>query len=175
MCLRRTKAYILDGKKIIELPPREVKVYESDLNQEEREFYLTLFQRAQFQFNSYVKAGTVMKNYHAVLAWILRLRQACCHPSLMFAYVPQVAEICGGGGGGGGGGGFSAAAGPKNADGTNKTAIDRLLDSMSKETVTRLIENEIEKSDCSVCLDVYVRAENFLPTPTPTFLTLFFF
>jgi SNF2 family DNA or RNA helicase len=137
MCLRRTKEYILDGEKIVKLPPRKVNVDESVFNKDEREFYLTLFQKAQFQFNAYVKAGTVMKNYHAVLAWILRLRQACCHPSLIFERVdPDAEDVL------------------DDASGDKKSATDRLLDRMSEEIVNRLIENSVEKSECPICLDV---------------------
>ena len=82
-----------------------------------------------------------MKNYHAVLSWILRLRQACCHPSLMFEVVDPNAEDI-------------VDNAPKNADGIAKSAIDRLLDRMSEDIVRRLIDNSVEKQDCAVCLDV---------------------
>jgi SNF2 family DNA or RNA helicase len=141
MLLRRTKSSHLDGKRILDLPPRHVQVEESVFNEDEREFYLSLFKKAQFQFNAYVKAGTVMKNYHVVLVWILRLRQACCHPSLIFERVDPDAEDV-------------VDDAPKNADGTRKTSVDILLDGMSEDIVRRLIDNSVEKEDCAVCLDV---------------------
>jgi SNF2 family DNA or RNA helicase len=143
MCLRRTKEYVLDGEIIVKLPPRNVNVDESDFNKDEREFYLTLFQKAQFQFNAYVKAGTVMKNYQAVLAWILRLRQACCHPSLIFEEdnhpdpeKEKESDV------------------PSDASGDKKSATDRLLDRMSEDIVILLIENSVEESECFICRGV---------------------
>ncbi len=75
-CLRRTKTHKLDGKPLIELPPKEIFHELIEFSQPEREFYDALFERAQMQFNIYVRAGTVMKNYSNVLAWLMRLRQA---------------------------------------------------------------------------------------------------
>src|SRR5690606_29925931 len=36
-----------------------------------------------FQFDSFVKSGTVLQNYATVLELLLRLRQACNHPFLV--------------------------------------------------------------------------------------------
>jgi hypothetical protein len=75
--LRRTKDYILDGKPIITLPKKTLNEESTFFKiDQEREFYETLEKKAQMQFNQYFREGTVMKNYHHVLAWILRLRQA---------------------------------------------------------------------------------------------------
>lgn len=133
--LRRTKDYVLDGKKILELPPRQVIVDESVFNKDEQDFYETLFKKAQVKFNGYVVAGTVMKNYHAVLTWILRLRQACCHPSLIFAKNGEKGELV-------------------VEDGRIDPNIDHLLDSMADDVVARINNNLEEQSDCPICLDL---------------------
>ena len=39
--------------------------------------------RSQAAFNRYLRAGTVLKNYHQVLVLLLRLRQVCSHPCLI--------------------------------------------------------------------------------------------
>ncbi|KAG5222773.1 P-loop containing nucleoside triphosphate hydrolase protein [Salix suchowensis] len=55
----------LDGKRLIELPPKEVEA------------------KTQATFNRYLRAGTVLKNYSQVLVLLLRLRQICSHPILI--------------------------------------------------------------------------------------------
>jgi SNF2 family DNA or RNA helicase len=81
--LRRTKESKIDGQPIIQLPPRETARTDVTFNKDEQEFYGALEQKAQLQFNKYLKAGTVMKNYANALVLLLRLRQACCHPNLI--------------------------------------------------------------------------------------------
>ncbi|RKO85206.1 hypothetical protein BDK51DRAFT_48238 [Blyttiomyces helicus] len=83
MCLRRNKAAMLDGRPIIEIPSRKVHMDSNIFSAPEREFYDALERQVQIEFNEYVKAGTVMKNYNHALLLILRLRQACNHSSLV--------------------------------------------------------------------------------------------
>lgn len=66
VCLRRTKKCKVDGKPILELPPRNVDVVHTPFSDDERGFYNALEQRTRERFNAYVKAGTVMKNYSNV-------------------------------------------------------------------------------------------------------------
>lgn len=51
----------------------------------ERDFYKAIFSRAQSEFNSLVGEGLVSRNYTSVLQLLLRLRQACCHPILVYS------------------------------------------------------------------------------------------
>ncbi|TPX30734.1 hypothetical protein SmJEL517_g05755 [Synchytrium microbalum] len=83
MCLRRTKDMQLDGQPITVLPPRNVLLDAQVFTTPERQFYDALEKRIRLKFNTYVKRGTVMKNYTNVLVLLLRLRQACCHASLV--------------------------------------------------------------------------------------------
>ncbi|KAJ3196277.1 hypothetical protein HK101_009542 [Irineochytrium annulatum] len=83
VCLRRNKNSSLDGKPIIMLPPKEVFVDEVDFSPSERDFYTSLEQKTLLRFNKYLREGTVMQNYSNVLVLLLRLRQACCHPTLV--------------------------------------------------------------------------------------------
>lgn len=81
--LRRTKDSRLDGKPIIELPPRTDQPSYVEFNDEQRKFYQALEIRQQLTFNKYLRNGAVMKNYIHILILLLRLRQACDHPFLL--------------------------------------------------------------------------------------------
>ncbi|WRT64369.1 uncharacterized protein IL334_001301 [Kwoniella shivajii] len=81
--LRRTKDATIDGKKILNLPGRTVAITPCDFDDEERAFYDALEKKTEITFNRFVKSGTAMANYTSVLTMLLRLRQACVHPSLV--------------------------------------------------------------------------------------------
>jgi SNF2 family DNA or RNA helicase len=81
--LRRTKTSLIDGKPIINLPPKTEEIQHVVFSEEEQEFYNSLENKVQIQFNKYMRANTVGKNYSNVLVLLLRLRQACCHPHLI--------------------------------------------------------------------------------------------
>ncbi|KZV76703.1 hypothetical protein PENSPDRAFT_646154 [Peniophora sp. CONT] len=83
MQLRRKKDSKLNGKPLIELPPREVKIIKIDFSEEERDLYGMIERQEQAKFNRFLRAGTVLKNYHQIFVMILRLRQICSHPSLI--------------------------------------------------------------------------------------------
>ncbi|KAF9071904.1 SNF2 family N-terminal domain-containing protein [Rhodocollybia butyracea] len=81
--LRRKKDTKLDGKVLIDLPTKEVILQRLEFSEEEREIYDAVEKRMQTQFNRFLRAGTVLKNYHQVLVLLLRLRQICAHPALI--------------------------------------------------------------------------------------------
>lgn len=81
--LRRTKDSLLDGKPIIELPPRIDQPSYVEFKEEQRRFYQALEVQQQLAFNKYLLNGAVMKNYMHILILLLRLRQACDHPFLL--------------------------------------------------------------------------------------------
>lgn len=81
--LRRKKDSMLDGKKLIELPTKHVEMEKLEFSKEEREIYQMVEARSQAKFNRFLRAGTVLKNYHQVLVMLLRLRQVCSHPALI--------------------------------------------------------------------------------------------
>ncbi|KAK4042477.1 P-loop containing nucleoside triphosphate hydrolase protein [Parachaetomium inaequale] len=82
MMLRRMKNSMIDGKPILELPPKTENTEHVVFSDDERQFYQDLETRSQVQFNKFLRAGTVGKNYSNILVLLLRLRQACCHPHL---------------------------------------------------------------------------------------------
>ncbi|KAI0070755.1 hypothetical protein K474DRAFT_702536 [Panus rudis PR-1116 ss-1] len=83
MLLRRKKDSMLDGKRLIELPPKEVNLRKLQFSEEERDIYNALERQSQAKFNRFLREGTVLKNYTHVLVLLLRLRQACNHPCLV--------------------------------------------------------------------------------------------
>lgn len=81
--LRRMKNSLIDGKPILTLPEKTEHKVDVEFSLDEQNFYNDLEARSQVQFNKYLRAGTVGKNYSNILVLLLRLRQACCHPHLM--------------------------------------------------------------------------------------------
>ncbi|KFZ01224.1 hypothetical protein V500_00843 [Pseudogymnoascus sp. VKM F-4518 (FW-2643)] len=84
--LRRTKQSQIDGKPILVLPEKTEVVSNAIFNEDEQEYYTSLERKTQLQFNKYLKAGTIGKNYSNILVLLLRLRQAACHPHLIMDY-----------------------------------------------------------------------------------------
>ncbi|OBT91558.2 hypothetical protein VE01_10390 [Pseudogymnoascus verrucosus] len=84
--LRRTKQSQIDGKPILVLPEKTEVVSNAIFNEDEQEYYTSLEKKTQLQFNKYLKAGTIGKNYSNILVLLLRLRQAACHPHLIMDY-----------------------------------------------------------------------------------------
>ncbi|KAH9895492.1 SNF2 family N-terminal domain-containing protein [Xylariomycetidae sp. FL2044] len=80
--LRRSKNSMIDGKPIIELPEKTEETVHVVFDQDEQEYYNQLEKSASVQVSKYLRSGTVGKHYAHVLALLLRLRQACCHPYL---------------------------------------------------------------------------------------------
>ncbi|RMZ78349.1 hypothetical protein DV738_g3904, partial [Chaetothyriales sp. CBS 135597] len=81
--LRRNKKSEIDGKPILQLPPKTTVEERAFFDKDQLNFYRALESKAQIQFNKYVRAGTVGRNYSNALVLLLRLRQACCHPHLI--------------------------------------------------------------------------------------------
>lgn len=53
------------------------------IREEERKFYESIHGRVDHTLEEYRKAGLNARNYTSVLVLLLRLRQACNHPSLI--------------------------------------------------------------------------------------------
>jgi hypothetical protein len=93
--LRRTKSSQIDGKPILTLPEKTEEIVHAIFNEDEQAYYTALETKTLIQFNKYVKAGTIGKNYSNILVLLLRLRQAACHPHLImdFEEAPPEASI----------------------------------------------------------------------------------
>ncbi|KAI2630577.1 DNA repair protein rad-5 [Xylaria nigripes] len=84
LVMRRTKdMQTPNGQPLIVLPPKSVKIVDVELSEAERAVYDYVFARAKRTFSANVERGTVMKAYTTIFAQILRLRQICCHPTLV--------------------------------------------------------------------------------------------
>lgn len=73
--MRRTKQTVIEGRPIIDLPARIVRLSQADFTAEERGFYDTLERESRQKFNAFRSAGTLNKNYVNILWMLLRLRQ----------------------------------------------------------------------------------------------------
>ncbi|KAJ4409948.1 hypothetical protein N0V85_004033 [Neurospora sp. IMI 360204] len=80
--LRRMKTTVIDGKPILNLPPKVQHIEHVKFSEGELEFYKNLQEKSQVIYGRYVRNNTVGKNYSNILVLLLRLRQACCHPHL---------------------------------------------------------------------------------------------
>ncbi|KAK4167631.1 DNA repair protein rad5 [Cladorrhinum sp. PSN259] len=84
LVMRRTKDMKTpDGEPLVPLPPKTIEIVDIELSEAERAVYDYVYTRAKRTFNANVEAGTVMKAYTSIFAQILRLRQTCCHPTLV--------------------------------------------------------------------------------------------
>ncbi|KAL8665591.1 MAG: hypothetical protein Q9202_002095 [Teloschistes flavicans] len=142
--LRRTKKSMIDGKPILNLPERTTDARHAEFSEDEKTLYEALESRTQIQFNSYLQAGTVGRNYSNVLVLLLRLRQACCHPHLIkdFSVPAEVAEI-------------SAA------------DLEKMAKELAPDVVARIVAqgDVIDHSglECPVCMDASENATIFIP------------
>lgn len=80
--LRRVKTDTIDGKSILELPPKTMEVLEASLVGDELEFYSELENKNK-KLASRLMKSKVRGNYSSMLTLLLRLRQACCHSELV--------------------------------------------------------------------------------------------
>lgn len=142
--LRRTKKSKIDGAPILSLPERTTNTQHAVFSNDEMEFYRALETRTQLQFNKYLKAGTVGRNYSNVLVLLLRLRQACCHPHLIKD--------------------FGMSSGGVDVSLKDMLALAKQL---APEVVARIKEqgaaNEQSALECPVCMDMAENATIFIP------------
>jgi SNF2 family DNA or RNA helicase len=141
VCLRRTKASKIDGQPILQLPPKVTEKVHVLFSEKEREVYDELNASTQQTINRYLDAGTLGRNYGHVLALLLRLRQACCHPLLIKE--------------------FRTEAPTANDPGVDKIANAKLL---AAAVVERIKTNDDEENGtCPVCMDSVGNATIYIP------------
>ncbi|KAK6348986.1 DNA helicase rad5 [Orbilia blumenaviensis] len=84
LVMRRTKDMKQpDGTPLVPLPPKTIVIEEIELSKAERAVYDFIYTFVKRSFAENVEAGSVMKSYTTIFAQILRLRQSCCHPTLV--------------------------------------------------------------------------------------------
>ncbi|KAI4249743.1 MAG: hypothetical protein L6R40_000532 [Gallowayella cf. fulva] len=142
--LRRDKKSTIDGKPILNLPERTTESQHAVLSEAEQEFYQAVQSQTQLQFNKYLRAGTVGRNYSNVLVLLLRLRQACCHPHLIKDF------------------GI-----PSSAAETVSEDLEKMAKELAADVVARIIEqgagNDQSGLECPVCMDATENATIFVP------------
>ncbi|KAJ6520356.1 RAD5-like protein [Mycena sanguinolenta] len=84
--LRREKTMLdTNGKRIVELPQKEVTVEYLEFSSVERKIYNSLFNSAKRDFQQLDAKGLIGKNYTHILAMLMRLRRAVLHPNLVLS------------------------------------------------------------------------------------------
>mgnify|MGYP003634235794 CR=1 FL=1 len=136
--LRRTKKSMIDGKPIITLPEKTEEVQHVVFDDDEKAFYTALETKTALQFNKYMKAGTVGKNYTNVLVLLLRLRQACCHPHLIHDFDQPPPDV------------------------ENAEVMMDLAKGLVPEVVNRILGAD-GAFECPVCYDVFVNPKLITP------------
>lgn len=92
--LRRMKNSEIDGKPILQLPPKTETSDHVVFSDDEQRYYQDLESKSRVVFSKYLRQGTIGKNYSNILVLLLRLRQACCHPHLnMDVEYANIAEV----------------------------------------------------------------------------------
>ncbi|ORX75417.1 hypothetical protein BCR32DRAFT_271920 [Anaeromyces robustus] len=80
--IRRTKESTIQGKKLIQLPPKSNEYIKLQLSPEAREVYTRVLKQGKIIFQGLVNQGIWAKHYVHILEIILRLRQIATHLSL---------------------------------------------------------------------------------------------
>lgn len=84
LVMRRTKDMKLpNGEPLVALPRKHMAVVDVELSETERQIYDYILTRAKKTFQDAASTGSVMKAYTTIFAQLLRLRQSCCHPTLV--------------------------------------------------------------------------------------------
>jgi SNF2 family DNA or RNA helicase len=135
--LRRTKKSTIDGKPLLELPPKTERVVHAKLSEDELSFYNQLENSSRVAVSKYLRQGTIGKNYTNVLVLLLRLRQACCHPHLHL----EVDEL--------------------GASGADMDEMMNLARNMDASVVDRI--KELDAFECPICYDAVLDPTIFFP------------
>lgn len=91
--LRRTKdMQTTDGQPLVALPPKTVTIDRVEFSDDEQSLYSWIYAKVKGSFRKSLDQGQGLRNYTTILAQILRLRQACCHPGLVLNISKYQAE-----------------------------------------------------------------------------------
>jgi len=91
LLLRRTKQTTdpRTGEPLLRLPPKHVHLLELDLMPAERDVYDALHLESKRKFDTFVASGQVLSHYTHILQLLVKLRQAICHPFLVFSHTRE--------------------------------------------------------------------------------------
>ncbi|EMD37109.1 hypothetical protein CERSUDRAFT_155596 [Gelatoporia subvermispora B] len=160
--LRRTKDTLINGKPILQLPDRNVQIVDCEFDPEERAFYESVEQKVSNKLQQLQEQGEMSKNYTSMLVLLLRLRQACNHPSLITQDYKKDREAV-------------EPRAAKNDDDDDEA--DDLADAFAGLGVSQIkrcqlcqeeltSENMGDDGTCSACLDVAVKARRKSMNPS---------
>ncbi|KAL4875052.1 SNF2 family N-terminal domain-containing protein [Aspergillus karnatakaensis] len=135
--LRRTKTSKINGKPILNLPARVTDKVHATFSEDEHSLYQALENKTRLQFNRYLEAGTVGRNYSNILVLLLRLRQACCHPHLIRDFGVKLNEA---------------------AEGIDYIANAKMF---GEDVIVRLRDND--DLECPICIDAVENPVIFFP------------
>ena len=138
--LRRTKDSEINGKPILQLPPKVTEKVHVVFSEDEQQVYNALENHTQVEFNKYLRKGTVGRNYSQVLVLLLRLRQACCHPHLMSDFSVEAGPI------------VQGSQAPDRVENAKK---------FDAQVIVRLKEND--DRECPICFDAVDNPLIFFP------------
>ncbi|KAA1466542.1 hypothetical protein DENSPDRAFT_767484 [Dentipellis sp. KUC8613] len=82
--LRRRLDHRMNDQPIVQLPDRRMQVVKCQFDAMEQKFYSALELHVESEIDSIVQRAIVQKSFMSMLTFLLRLRQACDHPHLMF-------------------------------------------------------------------------------------------
>ncbi|KAG6854152.1 hypothetical protein C0991_010063 [Blastosporella zonata] len=145
--LRREKTMRdTDGKRIVELPSKEIVVDMLEFSPLERKIYDQIYISAKRDFERLDAKGLVTKNYTHILAMLMRLRRTVLHPNLVLTPDDKRALSPAGDGG------IDVndlirrfADAEKAEEGSDKNRF-------AEEVLAKLADSEAE--ECPICLDV---------------------
>lgn len=131
LMLRRTKDMKqADGTPLVSLPEKIISIERIKLSADEQQLYEWIFFKAQSAFNDSLSRGTAMKSYSTIMTQILRLRQACNHPSMVTKALIATQKLTDG-----------PANGSKSTRTDGSLVIDSILDTSLQELVQRIEHN----------------------------------
>lgn len=130
--LRREKTTIVDGRPVVDLPPKHTNIRPVEFSHAEREVYKAVETKSQIRLNRYLKKGTVSNNYANILVMLLRLRQICCHPHLIQDLGVQV-----------------------STEGIAEDELRSRAESLSEDAVRRLKDVDGDGFECPICYEVW--------------------
>ncbi|KAG5220964.1 DNA helicase [Salix suchowensis] len=79
-----------DGKPIVDLPPKEVRVEKLEFSPLEHKLYDSIYATVKLNFDQLSAKGLITKNYTHILAMLMRLRRAVLHPSLVLGNTGEI-------------------------------------------------------------------------------------
>ncbi|KIY73614.1 hypothetical protein CYLTODRAFT_416990 [Cylindrobasidium torrendii FP15055 ss-10] len=145
-----------DGKKIVDLPSKEIKILKLEFSMAERKIYDAIYVNVKKNFDSLQSKGLVGKNYTNLLAMLMRLRRAVLHPSLVLNHEEERAMSPAGDGivdvqellarlkGG-------------NKDSSTSSQETESTNVFASDVLSKLNNDDEDSAECPICLDVMER------------------